>query len=398
MKRYIAMKKKSLWLLPFLLLISTLVGCASSDLLSDIDLGVAGDGTLNRVLEPIRDDHGLPSLAAVLIRSGEIVETGAVGVRAAGSSVLVTTGDRWHLGSITKAMTATLAATLVEQGVIEWSTTVEEVFPDLVGNIRSEYVDVRLDELLYHTSGLPADVTKTPSWPTLRNSSAPLTEQRRQWAGELLALAPESSRGTHRYSNGGYVVAGAMLEAVTGERWEDLMQRNVFTPLGMASTGFGPPGTVGAAPDEPRGHVRENSKWVALQPNRAADNPAAIGPAGTVHSTVADFARYMAAHLAGARGEGGIVSAEAFRVLHTPAPGADYALGWAIDERSWAGGRVLQHSGSNTVWYARVWIAPERDFAMLAVTNAGGDDAEEGTDDAIRALIERFDAAFGGGG
>ncbi len=392
------MKKKSLWLLPFLLLISTLVGCDSSDPLSDIDVGVAGDGTLNRVLEPIRDDHGLPSLAAVLIRGDQIVETGAVGVRAAGSPEPVTTGDRWHLGSITKAMTATLAAVLVEQGEIAWNTRVGEVFPDLVGSIRPEYVDVRLDELLYHTSGLPADVTKTPSWPTLRNSSAPLTEQRRQWVGELLALAPETSRGTHRYSNAGYVVAGAMLEAVTGERWEDLMQRDVFTPLGMTSTGFGPPGIVGAAPDEPRGHVRENSKWVALQPDRAADNPAAIGPAGTVHSTFADFARYMAAHLAGARGEGGFVSAETFGKLHAPAPGTDYALGWGVGERSWAGGRVLQHSGSNTVWYATVWIAPERDFAMLAVTNAGGDDAADGTNTAIEALIQRFDAAFGGGG
>ena len=166
------MKKKSLWLLPFLLLIVTLVGCDSSDPLSDIDLGVASDGNLNRVLEPIRDDHGLPSLAAVLVRGGQIVETGAVGVRAAGSSVLVTTSDRWHLGSITKAMTATLAAVLVEQGVIEWSTTVEEIFPDLVGNIRSEYVDVRLDELLYHTAGLPKDVTKIPSWPSLGTVSS----------------------------------------------------------------------------------------------------------------------------------------------------------------------------------------------------------------------------------
>ena len=385
-------------LLPFLLLTIMLVGCDSSDPLADIDAGVAGDGNLNRVLEPLRDNHGLPSLAAVLIRGDQIVEMGAVGIRAAQSSTPVTTGDRWHLGSITKAMTATLAAVLVEQGTIEWSTTVGEVFPGLVGRIRPEYVDVRLDELFYHTSGLPNDVTKTPSWETLRNSSAPLTEQRRQWSGELLALRPETARGTHRYSNAGYVVAGAMLEAVTGEPWEDLMQREVFDALGMTSTGFGAPGTVGATPDEPRGHVRDDGRWIALQPNRDADNPAVMGPAGTVHSTFSDFARYMAAHLAGARGENGLVSAETFGKLHAPASGTEYALGWGVGERSWARGRVLQHSGSNTVWYATLWIAPERDFAMLAVTNAGGDDARDGTDEAIGVLIERFEAAFGGGG
>jgi hypothetical protein len=53
----------------------------------------------------------------------------------------------------------------------------------------------------------------------------------------------------------------------------------------------------------------------------------------------------------------------------------------------------LQHTGSNQIWYAATWIAPERDFAILAVTNAGGDAGREGTDVAVRALIDRFDAA-----
>lgn len=53
---------------------------------------------------------------------------------------------------------------------------------------------------------------------------------------------------------------------------------------------------------------------------------------------------------------------------------------------------LLQHSRSNTVW-----IAPERDFAMLAATNVGGDEAAEGTDIAIQVLIKWFEAAFGAG-
>ena len=64
-----------------------------------------------------------------------------------------------------------------------------------------------------------------------------MPEQRRQWTAELLTLAPETSRGEHLYSNANYVVAGAMLEEVTGQQWEDLMQEHVFAPLGMTSTG-----------------------------------------------------------------------------------------------------------------------------------------------------------------
>ncbi len=136
-----------------------------------------------------------------------------------------------------------------------------------------------------------------------------------------------------------------MLEEVTGDAWEDLMQRELFAPLGMASTGFGPPGSPGVGPDEPRGHLRENGEWVPLSPGPDADNPRAIGPSGTVHSAMADYALYMAAHLAGARGADGLVTAATFTKLHEPAPGTDYALGWGVTERGWAQGRALTHKG-----------------------------------------------------
>jgi CubicO group peptidase (beta-lactamase class C family) len=383
------------WLLPFLLVHVALVGC--SDRLSDFDPGVAGDGGLDRTLERIREDLRLPALAAVLIRSGEIVEVGAVGVRAVGSPEPVTAGDRWHLGSVTKSMTATLAGVLVEQGVIDWSTTVGDVFPDLAVSTRSDYADVRLEELLSHTAGLPVDWMQIPSYRGAWESPTPLSEQRHAWAAELLALAPETPRGTHRYANAGYIVAGAMLETVTGRLWEDLMQQDLLAPLDMTSTGFGAPGSVGEVPDEPRGHLGVPGELRPLPPDQRADNPPAVGPAGTVHTTLADFSCYLAAHLAGARGEAGLVTAETFGKLHSPAPGTKYALGWNVGEHSRAGGRVLFHTGSTAVWTATTWIAPERDFAILTATNAGGDAGSTGADEALRALIDRCNAAFATG-
>ena len=71
------------------------------------------------VVEHIRGNHELPALAAILVRSGEVVESEAVGIRAVGSPEPVTISDRWHLGSNTKSMTATLAGVLVEEGVQE---------------------------------------------------------------------------------------------------------------------------------------------------------------------------------------------------------------------------------------------------------------------------------------
>ena len=111
--------KKALWILPLLIVGTVFIRWNSFGRLSDFDAGVAGDGDLNVVLERIRDNRGLPAIAAVLVHRGKIVETGAVGVRAVGSPEPVTTGDRWHLGSIGKSMTATLVAVRVEEGVVD---------------------------------------------------------------------------------------------------------------------------------------------------------------------------------------------------------------------------------------------------------------------------------------
>ncbi len=374
------------------LLVATFAGCGDGSTLPS-EVGVAGDGGLAAVLDFVRADNDLPSLAAALVSGDEVIEMAAVGVRAAGFSDAVTIDDKWHIGSLTKAMTGTLAAVLVEKGIVSWSTTVQDVFPDLVGSIRAEYEDVRLDELLYHTAGLPVDISLVPIWSTLRTDTRSLIVQRRQYAAELLELEPEAQRGTHLYTNAGYIVTGAMLEEITGEQWEDLMQRELFAPLGMTSTSFGAPGTPDVL-DQPRGHRRSGNAWVPLTPGPDADNPGALGPAGTVHTTLDDYARYMIAHLAGTRGGDGLVTATSFTILHTAAPGTDYALGWGTAERDWARGRVIQHAGSNTLWYAVVWIAPERNLAMFAATNAAGDQGQRGTDSAILALLERFDAAF----
>jgi hypothetical protein len=77
-----------------------------------------------------------------------------------------------------------------------------------------------------------------------------------------------------------------------------------------------------------------------------------------------------------------------FRTLHTPPPDNKYAGGWSVLNRAWAGGRTLTHNGTNTAWYAAVWIAPARDFAVLTATNQGGPAGETATDQAASKLID----------
>jgi CubicO group peptidase (beta-lactamase class C family) len=367
--------------------------CASEGLLGPPpadqppQVGVVGDGTLDGQLELIRGNHRLPALAAATFGPEAILETGFTGVRALGHPEPIASDDAWHVGSLTKSMTATVAATLVEEGTIAWDTTLPQSFPDL--SMQPQYRTVRLRDLLTNSSGMTPDATSAPSWASLSGSTLSLPQQRRQLAQELLSMKPVSAVGTYTYSNAGYIVAGAMLEAATGRPCEDLITERLFQPLGMASAGFGPP--RGATPlDQPWGHAIVDDGFAPTPPGPDADNPPAMGPAGTVHASVADLVAYYQVHLAAAMGSARLLSAESFAVLHTPAPGTDYACGWGVVQRAWAGGTALSHAGSNTFWFAEVWLAPAKGFGVLVVTNGAGLRSSEAANDAAVMLITRF--------
>jgi CubicO group peptidase (beta-lactamase class C family) len=291
--------------------------------------------------------------------------------------------DRWHLGSCTKAMTATLAARFIERGTLGWHTRIGET---LTGKIDPGYRDVTLEQLLAHRAGAPGVLERRPIWSWLWSHEGPIAEERAKLVATLLAEPPEAKPGSEfLYSNAGYVIAGAMLEAKAGGSWETLVARELFQPLGMTSAGFGAPG----AASEPWGHRVEDDRVTPIEPGPRADNPPALGPAGTVHASLRDWAKFVALHLAGARGGSDFLESGTFQKLHTPPAGADYALGWIVVERDWAGGRALTHLGSNTAWVAVTWLAPQRDFAVLVATNQGGSRAEKAADRAAWALIQQ---------
>jgi CubicO group peptidase (beta-lactamase class C family) len=343
---------------------------------------------LATLLVALLEKHRLPALGGAVVTADGPAAFAAIGRRSNQVPAVALSDDLWHLGSCTKAMTATLAARLVEQKKLAWDTQVGEVFSDLPGGVHAGWKGATLERLLAHRGGAPAKLEPV-LWRALVTSSEPPREQRLRLVEALLATPPESAPGTaFAYSNAGYALAGAMLEARAGEVWENLMRREVFVPLKMDTAGFGAPGTAGKL-DQPLGHsAPEEGKAARPQPvGPRADNPAAIAPAGAVHASLADWGRFVAAHLAGARGAGDYLSAASWTRLHTPLEGQDYALGWIVTEREWAGGTTWTHNGSNTLWHCTAWLSPARGFAVLAVTNQGGEAAQKATDDTAAALI-----------
>jgi len=358
---------------------------------SPIEPGRIGDGRLLDIVEAIRDRHNLPAMGAIIVAEGQIAEQSVSGVRSNSSNVQVSNSDRWHIGSVTKAMTATLTAIMVEQSLISWDTTPLDVWPEYSASMQPQYQSVTIVDLLSHHAGIPTDQGAIPSI-ALTRDEAPGTviEKRRLWAKELLELTPKNPVGTYEYSNGGYIIVGAMLESITGTPWETLMQDQLFGPLGMTSSGFGAPGTPGQL-DQPLGHVEQGGSLVAIPPGPDADNSAAIGPAGTVHLTMSDYAKFMFAHLEGERGIPGLVSAETFQFMHQPVRNSSYALGWSVDEgHAWADGPLLFHLGSNLRWLANAGIIPGLNTGLIIVTNAANDDAFDASDELAEKLLNRI--------
>jgi CubicO group peptidase (beta-lactamase class C family) len=166
-------------------------------------------------------------------------------------------------------------------------------FPQLKQAIHSDYHTVTLRQLLYHRAGLPEDRAPDPAlFLRLRSLEGEMRRQRldatKVGSGEKACFCARHAQ--FAYSNFGYMVAGAMLEQVAQRSWEQLLQEHLFKPLRMRTAGFGPPKQIA-------GH---NGKPPRPQ---MFDNPPVLGPAGTVHCSLRDWAAFAQLHLCGARGE-----------------------------------------------------------------------------------------------
>jgi CubicO group peptidase (beta-lactamase class C family) len=180
------------------------------------------ESDLGRAVSTSRTQAKIPAMYAVEIDTNSIVVT-ADGVRKQGSSDAAQKDDRVHLGSNTKAMTASLIALYVESGTLRWDMKLTDIFPEFATTMRPEYKAVTVEMLLELRAGLLAVFDKQAflALPTFTGSPA---EQRKAYTQWVLQQPPDSTPGEYNYSNSDYVVAAAVLEKVTGKTWDDLLQ------------------------------------------------------------------------------------------------------------------------------------------------------------------------------
>ncbi len=311
-----------------------------------------------------RAKHIAPAIGAVWINSDATLNLAMHG------ALPIAKTPQWHIGSCTKAMTATLFARLVDQSLIRFDTTLANALPDLAARMTPEFRKIPMHALLTHSAGIATNPSQS-TFRALRRSSAPAPAQRRFLVADALKEKPNPDNG---YSNLGYIVLGAVIEQATGQSWESMIAKEIMIPLSISRFGFGTPGS-----EHPAGHYRTGNTWTEDR----SDNPKAYGPAGRVNLALSEWGRFLRAHL----NQSHLLSTATRSRLHHPASNG-FAMGWIATSRR--GKRLLFHTGSNNAWFAQATLLPDYGIGLGIVCNAYEPSIERAVSDLTLELIDQL--------
>lgn len=361
----------------FLFLLNSCGGSSSSN--SDensnkLRIGTIQDGKLKEVLEFYKEEYDLPALGVIITNKSEVLEKSSVGVRDITNNLEVNSNGYWNIGSITKSMTATLSAILVDKKFLDWNTTLSQYFNEF--EMLDEYKDITLVELLSHTSGFAQDNDEL--WETSIEENI----TRYEFVEEILVYENEE-KGKFLYSNINYVIVSAIIEKVMNLSFEEVINEYLFNPLNMQYS-FNAKNILGHT-------LNNNNQWEVANPNiETSNNAKIVTSAGSrTFLTLDSIGYYLKEHLKVKSGETStLISSENFNKLHTKIVDIDedlgYSLGWFNQKEN-----ELQHSGSNGRWFALTLINPKIGYSYFVVTNSFSSKSQEAVFELMDSLVKR---------
>lgn len=331
---------------------------------------------LDAYVKRAMDAFDVPGLALAVVRDGAVVVARGYGVRKVGEPAPVDSKTLFGIASNTKVVTATALGLLVEEGKIAWDAPVVRYLSWF--QMYDPWVtrELTIRDLLVHRSGLGLGAGDLLWWPES-------TYDRKEIARRLRFIRPVTSfRSAYAYDNVLYLVAGEVIEAMSGQSWEDFVSSRILRRAGMT-------GSHVRHSDATRGgnvaatHARIDGKVRPIRPFES-DN---TNPAGGINSNAEDMAKWMSVLLArGQLADGSrLFSERTYRQLTTivtPTPNPDppeelaaaranvtgYALG--LNVRDYRGVPVLTHSGGLPGYVSRVFLLPDRRLGVAVLQNA----------------------------
>lgn len=317
----------------------------------------------------------VPGLALAIVKDGTVAVAKGYGVRRLGERERVDARTLFGIASNTKVFTATALGLLVEEGKIEWDAPVVQYLPWF--HMWDPWVtrELTVRDLLVHRSGLGLGAGDLLWWPAS-------TYNRREIAARLRFIRPATSfRSAYAYDNVLYIVAGELIESVTGQSWEDFISARILSRVGMADSNARHSAvTRGGNLAWP--HARVDGIVRPIAPF-TSDNTNA---AGGINSNAADMARWLLVQLGGGRLPDGSRlfsdrTARELTTIVTPMPTPEpppelphlrsdfhgYGLGLVI--RDYRGRKVVTHVGGLPGYVSRVFMLPGEQLGVAVLTN-----------------------------
>ncbi|MGW6054960.1 serine hydrolase [Streptomyces sp. NPDC055189] len=310
--------------------------------------------------------HRVPGAVLGISRGDDLVLT-ACGVLHKGTGVQATEDSLFQIGSITKVWTATLIMQLVDEGKLDLDTPVTDVLPELRLSDPESAQQVTVRHLLTHTSGIDGDIFTD----TGRGDDC-----LEEYVGQLGTAARNHPPGaTFSYCNSGFVLAGRIIEKLTGMSWDSALKERLCTPLGLAHTVTLPEEALRFR--TAMGHAAQGDQ--DPQPAPVWCLPRSAGPAGLITASAADVLAFSRMHLAGGStaDETRVLSPQAASAMterHVGLPdvhslGDSWGLGWIRFD--WDGHQVIGHDGNTIGQSAFLRLLPEQNLAVTLLTNGG---------------------------
>jgi len=333
--------------LALLVLVSSLPAVAAAS-----DLGDAVAAILAEDYPP-----GGPGASAIVVENGEVLFAGASGSADLEHDVPLTAESVFRLGSITKQFTAVALLMLEEQGKLSLDDPIIKYLPDYPTHGH----EITIRHLLTHTSGI-FSYTAIPGYMDQKIRNDLTTDELIEvFRAQPMDFAPGER---FSYSNSGYVLAGAIIEKVSGQSYAEFIQEHIFGPLGMTHSYYGSASRI--IPNRARGYMT-NDDGYAHAPYLSMTQPHA---AGSLLSTVGDLARWDAALYTDA-----LLTEESRESLYTPftfnnGEKSEYALGFIIGE--FRGAESISHGGGINGFVTHAIRLPEQRVYVAVLSNSVG--------------------------
>ncbi len=330
---------------------------------------------LDAFVERVMETFEVPGIGLAIVKDGEVVVARGYGVRTMGGSAPVDGDTRFGIASNSKAFTATALGLLVEDGKLEWDAPVVTYLPWF--QMWDPWVtrEITVRDLLVHRSGLGLGQGDLMVWP-------PTNLTREQIARSVRHLEPvKSFRSAYAYDNVLYHVAGLVVEAASGQTWEEFVAARIIEPLGMRNTRVRGMAALEAG-NVATPHARVDGRVQRIKPFAVSNSNPAMG----MGSTPADMAKWLIVQMDSGRVEGGepLFSPATTRQLWTPVtpmpiwtPAPElaalranfrgYGLGLVIQD--YRGHRVATHSGWIVGNVSRLMMVPDMKLGVVVLLN-----------------------------